>query len=591
MSVLADNVSALQRRHPRLYDTILSTATRDKSFKALPSKTGAPTARVHNQFLHSSYNPEQEAIRAVQRYACSAAHTYIFYGFGLGYYVEALQNKVGEQVDVYIIIDNIDHFYSALHCRALHNIFNREHTHYLLHATGNTLVQLIQHMSEDSFHIVRIASLVALNKTYFAQLNSAIQTFLVRKRGNINTTIQFSLAWMANCLRNMPTITQSVDCAHARAHIGALPVLLIAAGPTVDMHLAHVRQYAHKVCIIAVDTVCNALHAAGIVPDVIVGVDPQYWNSRHLDHSQYQHSILLYDPCVYPRVLRGQYRHTMTFATAVPIIKVLQQHFTLRNSLGAGGTVASVGWEFARWIGAAQIFVLGFDFGYPQLKIHCNNCTFERDMMSTGHILRSTETLYHRYLCNSALKYTQTYGGAPLLSDATLLTYAQWFAGHIAQYKQPQTVTISTHGARIAGVTHLPAAQLAELPDIRDQKTHFLHALQQLPTVQEELTDSTAGSATAAFGTEVMQIARITREIMQYVDKERSSTDSSSTDSSTRDDAIRTHIARTSLGAPAQETVRSLLIRYTHARPAARQQITDAIQKIIRRISRIPTSP
>ena len=582
MSVLAENLSVLRRRYPHLYDTIRSTVTRDKSFEALPSKTGALTARVHNQFLHSSYNPTQEAMRTARYYARFAAHTYIFYGFGLGYYVEALQEEVDDRVDLYIIIDNVDHFYSALRCRTLHNIFERKHTHYLLRIAGTTLVQLVQHMSEDSFRIVRIASLVALNRMYFAQLDSAMQTFLVRKRGNINTTIQFSLAWMANCLRNAPTIAQSVDCVHARAHIGALPVLLIAAGPTVDMHLAHIRQYAHKVCIIAVDTVCNALHAAGIVPDVIVGVDPQYWNSRHLDRNQYQNSILLYDPCVYPRVLRRQYRHTMTFATAVPIIKVLQQHLALHNSLGAGGTVTSIGWEFARWIGAAEIYVIGFDFGYPQVKIHCNNCTFEQDMMATGHILRSTETLYHRYLCSSALKYTHTYGGTPLLSDATLLTYAEWFAGHIAQYEQPRTFTISEHSAHIAGITPLPTEQLAELPDMRGQKAHFLHALQQLPTVQE----GSADSATAAFSAEVMQIAHITSEIMQRVDKERSGAQ----DASARDDAIRAHIARVPAGAPAQETIRSLLIRYIHARPAARQQITDAIQKIIRHISRAPIS-
>lgn len=585
MSVLERNLLLLGQRYPNLTDTVRATYHTDSAFQIVETASGAPTAKIGGQLLHSGYDPYREARKAIAPHIDPAVDTYIVYGFGLGYYIEALHERIADTADVYVVIDNGNFFISALCARSFERLFNRTQTHYMLEIDGTTLAQLVQQLDSAAFKVVRIRSIWASNPSYFAELDVKINALMVRRRGNENTTRRFCLVWVANCLKNIPAITQSIDCFDTRNCLQGVPMLLVAAGPSLDSVVGDLGRWVRKVCIIAIDTACNALAKAGITPDIIVATDPQYWNSRHIDTRHYRDTILLFDPCVHPRVLHRQYRHTIAFATMVPIVKMVQQHIPLRLSIGAGGTVTSVGWEFARWAGAPTVYLAGADFGYPRATIHCQHCFFEARMQAMGTLLETHESLYYRYFCMSALERTRSNNGHPLLTDNRLSIYANWFEEHIAHYPTPHTIAIGGEGRRIARVPYRTSASLERLPDIQKKKRHCLQALRQLPTLDQKMDTM----AMANIGKDMRRMGGAIHTILTHRNRSRTA----STASTPREDprrnaatakntatALRHSIANAPLSAIEKEVARSMCSRYI-ASPTTHER--DAIERIIRR--------
>lgn len=490
MSALAENLAILEQRYPELKRVLETDHRGEDRFEIISAKPGMPTAKVNGVFLHSSYDPLREAERAIASYVDPMITTYIIYGFGLGYYIEVLQQQIRDEVDLYVMIDNGNYFLSALSARPLKKIFNRTRTHYLLETRGAAVVRLAQHIDNEALRIVNIRSIVSTNPAYFSAIDAELSELSLRKRGNANTIARFGLSWADNCLRNLPAILSAVDCADTQGIMSHVPpVLIVSAGPSLERVLHRLSGWARKTIVIAVDTACTRLQRAGVIPDVIVTIDPQYWNSRHIERIESSQSFLLFDPCVHPRALRKTYRQRIVFSTAVPIVQLISKHLPLRSSIGAGGTVTSVGWEFARWIGAPAVYLIGADFGYPHRAIHCRECFFEERMAATGNMLCSYETLYHRYFCASPLEKTRSYRDQPLVSDHKLAIYANWFEKHIARYDTPKTIALNGEGRRIATARYQSHENtIEELPDQTEHKQRYLQAMAELPALEQKTT-------------------------------------------------------------------------------------------------------
>ena len=80
--------------------------------------------------------------------------------------------------------------------------------------------------------------------------------------------------------------------------------LVLGAGPSLDHILPFAAEIAERCVIIAVDTALAALARHAIQPDFAVVIDPQYWNSRHLDRVAPGGTVPICESSVNPRALR-----------------------------------------------------------------------------------------------------------------------------------------------------------------------------------------------------------------------------------------------------------------------------------------------
>ncbi|WP_439647446.1 motility associated factor glycosyltransferase family protein [Brucepastera parasyntrophica] len=249
------------------------------------------------------------------------------------------------------------------------------------------------------------------------------------------------------------------------------PVLVLAAGPSLDYILPFLPEISKRCVIIAVDTALRACLKSGINPDFIILVDPQYWNWRHLAGLSSPGSILITESAAWPAVFRFQCRRIYLCSSLFPLGKFIESRIGKKGELGAGGSVATSAWDFARFLGAKTIYMAGLDLGYPEKKTHFRGSTFEEQTHTVSGRTTPAETASIRTLYSAGPYEVPDYTGGTVLTDKRLMLYSWWFENRLAAYPENKTVTLSPDGVKIPGFTVAGYAELLQLPVCRDRIT------------------------------------------------------------------------------------------------------------------------
>ena len=122
-----------------------------------------------------------------------------------------------------------------------------------------------------------------------------------RREVNLNTLRRFGRLWVRNLLANLPLFLRAAGTRELEGLFAGMPALLLAAGPSLEPVLAVLPALAERLVLVAVDTSYRLCRQAGVKPDLLVTVDPQYWNSRHLDWAELEGILLASEPSVHPR--------------------------------------------------------------------------------------------------------------------------------------------------------------------------------------------------------------------------------------------------------------------------------------------------
>ena len=213
-----------------------------------------------------------------------------------------------------------------------------------------------------------------------------------------------------------------------------IPTLLLAAGPTLDQVLPHLRELARRCLVIAVDTAVSPARRAGIEPDFAVVVDPQYWNARHLDRIPPGRTLLVSEASAHPFVFRHFRPPLFLCSSLFPLGRSFEALLGAFGSLGAGGSVSTSAWDLARLLGTSQVYAAGLDLGFPGGRTHCRASFFEELALALGSRLQPAEGVIFRYLtwganpapipCERRRRRSSPTAGWPI--------YRTWFASQLA---------------------------------------------------------------------------------------------------------------------------------------------------------------
>ena len=112
--IFEKNILKLRQSDPELADKI-SNAGQSADIKISASKSGPPTLRVKNIYIHSLYDPVKEAADWVKSYEqnMSRVDNIVVFGFGLGYHLIELCSRTDK--DVTVFEPDLDILHAALH--------------------------------------------------------------------------------------------------------------------------------------------------------------------------------------------------------------------------------------------------------------------------------------------------------------------------------------------------------------------------------------------------------------------------------------------------------------------------------------------
>lgn len=466
MSLLSENLASLRGVSPdaaaAVAEAVAPSELADEDrFVVAPSMAGPPTARRDGVYLHSPRDPVREATRIITEGVAERAAMVLILGFGLGYHVEAALT-LRPETKVVVVVPSVSDFAAALAARDLHEILEDRRLILLLQPAPETIAYALRNHESGELAVVALrGARTDSRREYWSAVDAAIASYKHRREINRNTLIRFGKLWVRNLARNLRTFEEAKPVRELAGILRGIPALVLGAGPSLDRVLPRLASLAERMIIVAVDTALGPCLDAGVEPDFLVVVDPQYWNTRHLDRLTLKNSILISESSTHSRVFHLFPDLPTYFCSSLfPLGEYLEEAVGERGRLGAGGSVTTTAWDFARYLGATEIVTAGVDLGFPGRQTHCRGSFFEERAHLISSRFAPAETQLFAYLYDADPYIVEATDGSHVLTDKRMVVYRWWFENQAAMHREIRTLTTAPGGVLIRGI------DLADLDDL-----------------------------------------------------------------------------------------------------------------------------
>ena len=471
MNYYESNLKALNQRFPGIIPSVEKSEASEN--KLVSARNGSLTIMKDGVYLHSRHYPEREAEKLIDREIDDSTAFCLFYGFGLGYHIEAFQKKYPETLFAVIEPDTAL-FRQALSCRDYTELFHSDSWNLLLGSEAEAVTVLLDRIKTDKIQSFLLRPLYLSNREYYDKLDKIVRDYISRREINANTHQRFSRLWISNISRNAFLLSRAAGVYNLKDIFGGKPALLIAAGPGLDRVLPLLPLLRERLLLVCVDTALRACLNTGIEPDFTVLTDPQYWNARHLDRCTLRKSILVSDVSTYPTVFRQSEGPLFFCSTPFPLGEYLEKRTEIKGKLRSGGSVATAAWDLIRLMGCPRIYCAGLDLSFPEKQTHYKGSTFEERVHTLCGRFNTGETAGWQALYSGLPYLSEDYRGRPLLTDQRMKIYISWFEKQMDSYPEVHSFNLSGRGVRLEGMPEEQLESLLRLPPIRKELDHII---------------------------------------------------------------------------------------------------------------------
>ena len=488
MSFWEKNSKVLVNQYPGLLEDI--TGVEEESglssddIQIITASTGDPSLCVKGVNIHSGRDPAREGLRLAQA-AASGGGAVVILGFGLGYSACAVAesfataNEAGQGRPIIIVEKYKKLLVKALEARDLSGFLSKNRIIFVIGGAGEGITNALS--IADGFIsaneraepvVIRNRALVDLDKEWYGVVEEKLRTWSMRGDVNSATLKRFGRRWVRNLSRNISAVRDYAGISRL-ANIASVdtdvPVFLAAAGPSLDK-VRPLLHEIHKRCVtVAVDTSFRFFTDNGIQPDFVLVVDPQFWNSRHLDRCPCGHTALIAESAVYPPVLRLPFKNIFLCGSLFPLGSFIEKQVDPKGPLGAGGSVSTTAWDFARTLGSKEIWIAGLDLAFPDLKTHFRGAVFEDRSNAASNRFSPAETWVVRALRDGFPFKAPCSSGGQVLTDRRLSLYAAWFENSFRRHPEVRNYGVFQDGLAITGIQPADAEKLLSLPERRGE--------------------------------------------------------------------------------------------------------------------------
>lgn len=343
------------------------------------AKNESLTCKYNNIFLHSSYNPQNEAERFVQNLNPDyTPENILIIEPALSYCAPYLRKKFPSS-NIYAI-------------RFIKDIQTTERfdDEFYFSDDKNLEDQLFNYFGEsgllNSFFITWPPSSKAFSDNE-SKVWSIIKKVLKQCQDILATRQYFSERWIKNQINYFSNLTKVTNINKID-----LPVLICGSGPSLKNCLNFIKTYSDHFFIIACSSSIKPLIKNGVTPDLCISTDGGYWAKKHLTCLKNTNSIialpseanidknLLKDVTVLPLAYCDNYDDTIFESLKISFIKAK------RN-----GTVTGTALELALSITENKILLCGIDLEASSGYVHTQPNELESSNSLKDNRIRTKE--------------------------------------------------------------------------------------------------------------------------------------------------------------------------------------------------------
>ena len=430
--------------------------TTSERVAVLSTKTGDVTVRYDNLLIHSAYDPVKEGEQFAKD--IGPGSFVCLYGFGLGYHVRALLEKIGPAGKLLVIELNPDLLAAAMILRdqttllldrRLHLIFGREET-----SVSKEISEQMETWSEVSesppevlFHSPSFKCI----PEGFPSLTNALEVMLMERRfpavlGDLETQ---------NYILNQEIIRQSPGInALSGTHHGQ-PGILVSAGPSLDDLLPHLQRIGDMAVIGCVDTALPILTRAGIRPHYVFTLDPQEESFRYFRENLDSAFKLIYTPSAHPKIMSHfQGEKFVVFKENHSLYKNEQALINEKGSTKSGGSVSCLGLDSLIWLGCDPVFLTGQDCAYSGRRTYSRYS--DRNLQLLDRIPHGTLVNTHSEQAGLSKQITIAGAcGSKVVTSQAMFSYKRTLEQIAIQHPETTIYNLISHGAELENITHL----------------------------------------------------------------------------------------------------------------------------------------
>lgn len=377
------------------------------------------------KYIHSTYDPMEEAATFIRKIFAPYYSEYILYGCGMGYYAYQIYQVTHGSVPITIYekdpnLVSYARKYGVLDWvpdSVLNVVVSESPAAFLEHSRRKNV--------KPVFHIAELDSEEKAGNWDLVNLCIGENT-----SNDLNDIVVMN--YYRNIALDIPDVTEIKGQILEEA-------VIVAAGPSLDQCMDYLRMCKGKRTIIAVNTVFKKLLQNGIVPDYVTVVDSSERMEKHLIGVENEQVPAILDLCAYWRWCHDykgpKYRVYATYACTEAESYIKQNG---KEKWPSGGTVTFLAMEFAYRMGSRKIYFIGTDLSYPEGKSHASG------------------TAYAVQMNEEEMVEVDQVGGGKILTDYVMNRYRRAMETRIAQIGDgAEFYNLSTIGARIQGTVEI----------------------------------------------------------------------------------------------------------------------------------------
>jgi hypothetical protein len=478
-----------------------------------------PTEQNRPLYLHSRYQPIDEATKLIDAINLDDNVVFYVHGFGLGYHVQLLFERSSEESLIFIFEPDVRVLKTAMgQFDFAKMIESRRVTFFTRTDKGEIFVKLTPNtaMISTGAVTVRNAGSVQRHKSTFEQIDRWLEEYAAFGHTCMNTLVINGRKTAENLAKNIGWYVAAPDIAGLKDRHAGKPAIIVSAGPSLRKNKHLLKQASEHAIIIAVQTTLQPLLEMGIEPDYVTSLDYHEICTRFFEKlpktlrtelvAEPKATSLIFDLNPGPLWLLGN-----------PFIDSLLKEMKLaRGGLQSGATVAHLAFYLAEHVGCEPIVFVGQDLGFSDGLCYTPGTSYEDVWRPELGRFCTVETKQWEQIVRdkSILRRIPDYARNPMYTEERLYAYLQQFERDFLQ--TDRTVIDATEGGAFKrGSLPLPlATALEQHCGPRIQRPETTHPGLKWDRLPEALACLERRSAEAA---EVETISRQTLPLLEEV--------------------------------------------------------------------------
>ena len=396
--------------------------------------------------LNSTYHPSHEAMRFVSQFDSEAKDSMLFlYGFGNG---EVIRRVLSDECPIGVCIiyePSVDVFRKALEEYDLQDVLLNDKLVLMVENVNadqmeQYLDSLIDYQNWRKMCVTALTNYQYLYPDGYKKMKEIFLRVYSSKQTEMNTIIFYAQRVLKNEIKAMKWIIESKTLDSLMGKIPTdIPCIVVAAGPSLEKNVEVLRQAKGKAFIICVDSAITYLMGRGIEPDLICTVDPgkscRHFNAEGINRIPI---AVLTESAYAPLELMGDIKPIYVTVSNTYFHELFKTKGHDLGSFNGGGSVATVCFHIATFLGFKNIIIIGQDLAYSGMQSHAGRADVSQ-----------AEYDEHAVMVDG-------YYGEKVMSRSDFKYYIDWYNLHIAELKDTTVINSTEGGAKLLGTVQMP---------------------------------------------------------------------------------------------------------------------------------------